>query len=255
MAIVEQERRGQVEILRFNRPEARNAISPEVSTTMAALLDAAADDPGVRAVVVTGTGPVFCAGADLKVVAQGGAAGIAAAPGGFAGLVTRDFPKPLIAAVNGPALAGGFEIVLACDLVVASDTARFGVPEVQRGLMAAAGALIRLPKRVPMAIALELTMTGDPISAERALELGLVNRVVPAEEVLDVAVALAERIGENSPVAVRVSRKLVREAIELTEAEAWKRNDERSMEVFRGGDMIEGATAFAEKRKPVWRSS
>jgi enoyl-CoA hydratase/carnithine racemase len=255
MAVVEQERRGHVEILRFNRPEARNAISPEVSKTMSALLDAAADDPDVRAVVVTGTGPVFSAGADLKVIAQGGAGDIASAPGGFAGMVTRDFPKPLIAAVNGPALAGGFEIVLSCDLVVASDTARFGVPEVQRGLMAAAGALIRLPKRVPMAIALELTMTGDPISAERALELGLVNRVVPADQVLEVAVALAERIGENSPVAVRVSRRLVREAIELTEAEAWKRNDERSMEVFRGGDMIEGATAFAEKRAPVWKST
>ncbi|HEY5011154.1 MAG TPA: crotonase/enoyl-CoA hydratase family protein [Acidimicrobiia bacterium] len=255
MAIVEQERRGMVEILRFNRPEARNAISPDVSTAMAGYLDAAATDPGVRAVVVTGTGPVFSAGADLKVVAAGRGADIAAAPGGFAGLVNRDFPKPLIAAVNGPALAGGFEIVLACDLVVASDTARFGIPEVQRGLMAAAGALIRLPKRVPIAIALELTMTGDPITAERALELGLVNRVVPAEQVLDVAVALAERIGENSPVAVRVSRKLVREAVDLTEAEGWERNTERSMEVFRGGDMIEGATAFAEKRKPVWKSS
>jgi enoyl-CoA hydratase/carnithine racemase len=121
--------------------------------------------------------------------------------------------------------------------------------------MAAAGALIRLPKRVPLAIALELTMTGDPITAARALELGLVNRVVPAEEVLDVAVALAERIGENSPVAVRVSRRLVREALDLTEAQAWKRNNELSLEVFNGGDAIEGATAFAEKRKPVWRST
>jgi enoyl-CoA hydratase len=255
MAIVEHERRGQVEILRFNRPEARNAISPEVSIAMAGLLDAAAVDADVRAVVVTGTGPVFSAGADLKVVAKGGGASIANAPGGFAGLVTRDFPKPLVAAVNGPALAGGFEIVLACDLVVAADTARFGIPEVQRGLMAAAGALIRLPKRVPLAIALELTMTGDPISAARALELGLVNRVVPVEEVLDAAVALAERIGENSPVAVRVSRQLVREALDLNEAQAWKRNNELSLEVFSAGDAIEGATAFAEKREPVWKST
>jgi enoyl-CoA hydratase len=255
MAIVEQERRGQVEILRFNRPEARNAISPEVSTAMAALLDAAAVDPAVRAVVVTGTGPVFSAGADLKVVARGEGARIAAAPGGFAGLVTRDFPKPLVAAVNGPALAGGFEIVLACDLVVAADTARFGIPEVQRGLMAAAGALIRLPKRVPLAIALEMSMTGDPITAARAAELGLVNRVVPAEQVLEEAVALADRIGENSPISVRISRQLVREAVELTEAEAWKRNDELALEVFRGGDAVEGATAFAEKRKPVWKST
>ena len=255
MAVVEHERRGQVEILRFNRPEARNAISPEVSQTMAALLDAAADDPAIRAVVVTGTGPVFSAGADLKVVASGRAGDIANAPGGFAGLVTRDFPKPLVAAVNGPALAGGFEIVLSCDLVVAADTARFGVPEVQRGLMAAAGALIRLPKRVPLAIALELAMTGDPISAQRALELGLVNRVVAAEQVLDEAVSLADRIGENSPIAVRISRQLVREAVDLNEADAWKRNDELSLDVFRAGDAIEGATAFAEKRKPVWKST
>jgi enoyl-CoA hydratase len=255
MAVVEHERRGQVEILRFNRPEARNAISPEVSQTMVTLLDAAAADTGVRAVVVTGTGPVFSAGADLKVVASGRAGDIANVPGGFAGLVTRDFPKPLIAAVNGPALAGGFEIVLACDLVVAADSARFGIPEVQRGLMAAAGALIRLPKRVPLAMALELTMTGDPISAQRALELGLVNRVVPAEEVLDTAVALADRIGENSPIAVRISRQLVREAVDLDEAAAWKRNNELSLDVFGAGDAIEGATAFAEKRKPVWKSS
>jgi enoyl-CoA hydratase len=255
MAIVEHERRGMVEILRFNRPEARNAINPEVSLAMAELLDAAEADAGVRAVVLTGNGPVFSAGADLKVVAQGGASAIAGAPGGFAGLVSRDFPKPIIAAVNGPALAGGFEIVLACDLVVAADTARFGVPEVQRGLLAAAGALIRLPKRVPLAIALELAMTGEPVSAERALALGLVNRVVPADQVLDEALKIAERIGENSPVAVRVSRRLVKEALELSEAEAWVRNDESAMEVFRGGDAIEGATAFAEKRPPVWKSS
>jgi enoyl-CoA hydratase len=255
MAVVEHERRGQVEILRFNRPEARNAISPEVSQTMAVLLDAAADDTSVRAVVVTGTGPVFSAGADLKVVARGEGGSIANAPGGFAGLVTRDFPKPIVAAVNGPALAGGFEIVLACDLVVAADTARFGVPEVQRGLLAAAGALIRLPKRVPLTIALEMAMTGDPISAQRALELGLVNRVVPAEQVLDEAVALADRIGENSPISVRVSRQLVRESVDLSEADAWKRNNELALEVFAAGDAIEGATAFAEKRKPVWKSN
>ena len=130
--------------------------------------------------------------------------------------MTRDFPKPIIAAVNGPALAGGFEIVLSCDLVVAAETARFGIPEVKRGLMAAAGGLIRLPKRVPLAIALELAMTGDPIDAQRALQLGLVNRVVPADRVVDEAIALAERIGENSPIAVRNSRRLVREAAELT---------------------------------------
>jgi crotonobetainyl-CoA hydratase len=255
MALVEQERRGNVVLLTLNRPEARNAISPEVSQEMAATLDGLEADPAVRAVVLTGAGDVFSAGADLKVVAQGRAADIARAKGGFAGIVTRDFPKPIIAAVNGPALAGGCEIVLSCDLVVAAETARFGIPEVKRGLMAAAGGLIRLPKRVPLAIALELAMTGDPIDASRALQLGLVNRVVPRAAVVGAAIALAERIGENSPIAVRLSRRLVREAAELSEAEGWKRTAELSVEVFGSGDSIEGATAFAEKRKPVWKTT
>jgi enoyl-CoA hydratase len=179
---------------------------------------------------------------------------IARGKGGFAGVVNRDFPKPIIAAVNGPALAGGFEIVLSCDLVIAAETARFGIPEVQRGLMAAAGGLIRLPKRVPLAIALELAMTGDPIDAPRALSLGLVNRVVAREQVLDEACALAERIGENSPLAVRLSRQLVREAAEMPEAEGWARTNELAVQMFASGDAVEGATAFAEKRKPVWKS-
>jgi enoyl-CoA hydratase len=255
MAVVELERRDHIALVTLNRPEARNAVSPEVSQTMAALLDEIEADDALRAVVLTGRGDVFSAGADLKVVAQGKANDIARGKGGFAGVVTRDFPKPLIAAVNGPALAGGFEIVLSCDLVVAADTARFGIPEVKRGLMAAAGGLIRLPKRVPLAIALELAMTGDPIDAQRALQLGLVNRVVGADQVVDEAIALAERIGENSPIAVRNSRRLVREAAELSEEEGWKRTIELMMPVFETGDSIEGATAFAEKRPPVWRST
>jgi enoyl-CoA hydratase len=255
MAVVELERRGAIALVTLNRPEARNAVSPEVSRTMATILDDVEADATLRAVVLTGRGEVFSAGADLKVVAQGNANEIARGKGGFAGIVTRDFPKPLIAAVNGPALAGGFEIVLSCDLVVAADTSRFGIPEVKRGLMAAAGGLIRLPKRVPLAIALELAMTGDPIDAARALQLGLVNRVVAADHVVDEAIALAERIGENSPAAVRASRQLVREAAELTEAEGWKRTIELMTPVFESGDAIEGATAFAEKRPPVWRST
>jgi enoyl-CoA hydratase/carnithine racemase len=254
MALVEQERRGNVALLTLNRPDARNAISPEVSREMVAILDGIEGDGSVRAVVITGAGPVFCAGADLKVVAQGRAAEIANVKGNFAGIVRRDFPKPLIAAVNGPALAGGFEIVLACDLVVAADSARFGIPEAQRGLMAAAGGLIRLPKRVPLAIALELAMTGDPIDASRALALGLVNRVVTADAVVSEALALAERIGENSPIAVRMSRQLVREAAEMSEADGWRRTNELVVPVFESGDAVEGATAFAEKRKPTWKS-
>lgn len=254
MALIESERDGATMLLTLNRPDARNAVSPEVSQTMVGLLDEAEADEGIRAVVVTGAGDVFCAGADLKVVAQGRALDIANVKGGFAGIVTRDFPKPLIAAVNGPALAGGFEIVLACDLTVAADTARFGIPEAKRGLMAAAGGLIRLPKRVSLAIALELAMTGDPIDAERAYQLGLVNRVVPRGEVVDAALALAARIGENSPVAVRNSRRVVRESADLPEADGWKLSNDLSVEVFSSGDSIEGATAFAEKRAPVWKS-
>jgi enoyl-CoA hydratase len=255
MTLVELERRDHIALVTLNRPEARNAISPEVSQTMATILDEIEADSALRAVVLTGRGEVFSAGADLKVVASGRANDIARGKGGFAGIVTRDFPKPIIAAVNGPALAGGFEIVLSCDLVVAADTAVFGIPEVKRGLMAAAGGLIRLPKRVPLAMALELAMTGDPIAADRALQLGLVNRVVPAGHVVDEAVAIAERIGENSPIAVRNSRQLVREAAELSEADGWTRTFELMMPVFESGDAVEGATAFAEKRKPVWHST
>jgi enoyl-CoA hydratase len=254
MTVVELERREHIALVTLNRPEARNAISPEVSQAMAEVLDEIEADAELRAVVVTGRGEVFSAGADLKVVAAGKANDIARGKGGFAGIVTRDFPKPIIAAVNGPALAGGFEIVLSCDLVVAAETARFGIPEVKRGLMAAAGGLIRLPKRVPLTVALELAMTGDPIDADRALQLGLVNRVVPAERVLDEATNLANRIGENSPIAVRNSRRLVREAVELSEADGWTRTLELMMPVFESGDAVEGATAFAEKRQPVWRS-
>ena len=255
MSVVEFERRGAIALVTLNRPEARNAVSPEVSQTMAQILDEVEGDSALRAVVLTGRGEVFSAGADLKVVASGRANDIARGKGGFAGIVNRDFPKPIIAAVQGPALAGGFEIVLACDLVVAADTARFGIPEAKRGLMAAAGGLIRLPKRVPLAIALELAMTGDPIDAQRALELGLVNHVVPADRVVAEATELAERIGENSPIAVRNSRRLVREAAELSEEEGWTRTIELSLPVFESGDSIEGATAFAEKRPPVWKST
>ena len=255
MALVERERRGNVALLTLNRPEARNAISPEVSREMVAILDDIESDAAIRAVVLTGAGDVFSAGADLKVVAQGRAGDIANVKGSFAGIATRDFLKPIIAAVNGPALAGGFEIVLSCDLVVAADTARFGIPEVQRGLMAAAGGLIRLPKRVPLAIALELAMTGDPLDASRALALGLVNRVVARDAVVDEALALADRIGQNSPIAVRKSRQLVREAAEMSEAEGWQRTNALMAEVFSTGDAIEGATAFAEKRAPQWKST
>ena len=254
MAILERERRGRTEILTLNRPEARNAMSPELSLLLDQAFDELDGDQEVLAVVLTGAGPVFCAGADLKVIAGGNAAGINAPVGGFGGLAWRDFSKPVIAAVNGPAVAGGFELVLACDLVVAAEHAVFGLPEVQRGLLAAAGGPIRLAHRVPLPTAMEIVITGDPISAGRAYELGLVNRVVPGDRVVDEAVALAERIARNSPAAIRAGRALLRGSVGASEATGWELTRELSREVFRSGDSLEGARAFAEKRDPVWKS-
>ncbi len=250
--ILERERRGRVEILRLNRPEARNAMSPELSATIEAALDDVEQDRDVAVVVIAGNGPVFCAGADLRVIAAGGGAGIMTKRGGFAGLAQRDYPKPVIAAVHGAAVAGGFELVLACDLVVAAPEAVFGLPEASRGLLAAAGGPIRLAKRIPLAVALEIGMTGDPITAGRAFELGLVNRLAPVEQVLDEAVALGERLARNSPTAVRVIRRLTRAAVDVPEEEGWRLTMAAAAEVGASGDGIEGATAFIEKRDPVW---
>lgn len=250
--VVERERQDRVGIMRLNRPEARNAVNDEVSQAIEDALDEFEADDGVGVVVVTGTGDVFCAGADLKMVAKGEGFKIATKRGGFGGITTRDFPKPLIAAVNGPALAGGFEIVLACDLVVAADDARFGLPEVKRGLYAAAGGPFRLARRIPLATATEIVLTGDPIDAGRAHALGLVNRLVPRARVLDEALALAATISANGPVAIRNSLRMLREAVDLTEAEAWPRSNDLAVEVFSTKDAIEGATAFADKRPPQW---
>jgi enoyl-CoA hydratase len=249
---LERERRDRIAILRLHRPEARNAIDPDTSRAIEDALDELEADPTVWCTVITATGPVFCAGADLKVIAAGRGAEIMTARGGFAGLAWRELTKPLIAAVNGPALAGGFEIALACDLVVAADTAVFGLPEVQRGLLASAGGPVRLAQRVPLAIALELSVLGEPISATRAYELGLVNRVVPAERVLDEALALAERIVANSPTAVQGARNLVLGSADTDRAGAWELNRRVMREVASSPDGIEGARAFVEKRAPVW---
>jgi enoyl-CoA hydratase len=189
---------------------------------------------------------------DLKAFASGEAGEILTARGGFAGIAGRKFPKPLIAAVNGVALAGGFEIVLACDLVVAAEHAAFGIPEVKRGLAAAGGGLIRLARRIPPAIALELALTGESIDAGRALGYGLVNRVVPAGRVVPEALALAELICANAPLAVRVSKELMKRSLDLSEDEAWELNGELTAPVLTSRDALEGAVAFAEKRPPTW---
>jgi enoyl-CoA hydratase len=247
------ERQGHIEILTINRPEARNAINGAVSKALSAAFDELTEDADAWVVILTGSGDkAFSAGMDLKAFAAGEAGDIIGASGGFAGIAQRDFPKPLIAAVNGSALAGGCEIMLSCDLVVAVEEAKFGIPEVKRGLFAAGGGLIRLPKRLPQAIALELALTGDPIDAQRALALGLVNRVVPAGQLLDEAVALATTIAENAPLAVRASKRIMKQAAEVSEAEAWELNNAEVGPVFGSADAMEGPVAFAEKRKPNW---
>jgi enoyl-CoA hydratase/carnithine racemase len=248
------ERRGNVEILTINRPDARNAINGAVSRAMGSIMDELAQDADCWVVIVTGSGDkAFSAGMDLKAFSSGEGGDIIGAKGGFAGLTQREFNKPIIAAVNGSALAGGFEIMLSCDLVVAADHAKFGIPEAKRGLVAGAGGLIRMPKRLPMAIALEMAMTGDPIDAERAFALGLVNKVVPAAQLLDEAIALAERIAANAPLAVRYSKDVMKRAAELPESEGWKINAEAVGVVFSSADAMEGPIAFAEKRPPNWQ--
>jgi enoyl-CoA hydratase/carnithine racemase len=250
------ERRGHIEILTINRPEARNAINGAVSRAFVAAFDELEADDECAVVIVTGAGDkAFSAGMDLKAFAAGEGGEILGAKGGFGGFVQRDFAKPLIAAVNGAALAGGFEIMLACDLVVATAEARFGLPEATRGLVAAAGGLIRLPKRIAPAIALELALTGAPIDADRAFQLGLINRVVPADRLMDEAMALAATVAANAPLSVRTTKRVMQQAAELTEAEGWGLNDVAMDQVFNSADALEGATAFAEKRAPNWSGS
>ncbi len=253
---VVRERHGKVELVRINREAARNAIDGPTTKALEATFDELTDDPDVWAVVLTGTGDrAFSAGMDLKAFAAGQTADIMSAKSGFAGIAQRYFPKPLVAAVNGAALAGGFEIVLSCDLVVAADRAVFGISEVKRGLVAAGGGLIRLPRRVPLSVALEMALTGEPIDAARALQLGLVNRVVPLEQLVEAALELAGQVAGNAPLAVRASKEIMMRSLDLSEGEAWKMAGERVLPVLTSRDAIEGATAFAEKRAPNWQGA
>ena len=248
------ERIGRVEVITINRPEARNAINLAVAEALEAALDAAEADPECRVVVLAAAGDkAFSAGMDLKAFAAGEVP--FTAKGGFAGITKRVFSKPLVCAAVGSALAGGCEVMLSCDLVVAAEGARFGIPEVSRGLVAGAGGLVRLPQRIPYAIALEMALTAEPIDATRALEIGLVNRVVPQEQVLTEAIALAERIAKNAPGAVRVSKEVIRQSLDLDEAAAWTLNDAQFAQVSSAPDALEGAVAFAEKREPNWTGS
>jgi len=245
------ETRDGVLVITINRPQAKNAVNAAVATGVAAALDELDRSDDLRVGVLTGAGGTFCAGMDLKAFLTGESPVVEGR--GLAGVTQQPPRKPLVAAVEGWALAGGFEIMLACDLVVAAETARLGVPEVKRGLVAGAGAALRLPERVPMPIALELLLTGDPIDAARAAALGLVNRVTPEGGALDGALALAATIAANGPLAVETTRQIARSARNWAEEEGWARQDELMAPVFMSEDAQEGARAFAEKRPPVWK--
>lgn len=262
MSAVEYDVRGRTAVLTLNRPEARNAVNADLSTHLGEALERAVADTAVRVVVLTGAGASFCAGADLKAIAAGEDIGAPAHPEwGFAGFVQHWVPLPVVAAVNGPAMGGGTELVLASDLAVAADTARFGLPEVRRGLYAAAGGVLRLPRQVPLKRALELGLTGEPVDAQTALAWGLVNRVVPADELLGTALELAERIAANAPTAVRETKRMMHLAAAAGSdwdrgwdgVDPWAANLEALSTVFGHPDAIEGPTAFAEKREPRWQ--
>src|SRR5215210_4368813 len=251
-AILTEDRDGGILIITINRPDARNSVNGDVANGMAEALDRLDAEDDLRVGIITGAGGYFSAGMDLKAFVQGQSP--YAGDRGFAGITQRSSRKPLIAAVEGFALAGGFEIALSCDLIVASRDARFGIPEVKRSLVAAAGALLRLPKRIPYHLAMELALTGDPISAERAHEIGIVNRLAEPGTALDAARELAAAIVANGPLAIAGSKRILAAAVDWTEAEAWERQGEISGPIFASEDAREGATAFAEKRAPVWRA-
>ncbi|MGE5136322.1 MAG: crotonase/enoyl-CoA hydratase family protein [Gemmatimonadota bacterium] len=242
---------GPVMVITINRPEARNAVNAAVARGVAAALDELDANPALRAGIITGAGGTFCAGMDLK----GFLAGENPQEGGrgFGGIAMRPPATPVIAAVEGYALAGGFEIALSCDLIVASEAASFGLPEVSRGLVAAAGGLLRLPARIPYHLAMEIALTGDRFPAARLHEAGLVSRLVPAGEALAEARKLAERVAANAPLALAATKKIIVESADWPASEAFDRQNEISGPVFTSADAIEGAAAFAEKRPPVWR--
>ena len=243
------QRRGHVQVITLNRPEQRNALNRDVALAVAAAVDELDESDDLRVGVLTGAGTTFSSGMDLKAFLRGEDPSIEGR--GLCGICETPPVKPLIAAVEGWAVAGGFELLLACDLVVAGRTAKFGVPEVKRGLVAAGGAAILLPRRMPYALALELLLTGDPLDAERAAAVGLVNQVVDDGQALTAAIALAERIAANGPLAVAVTKQLARSSADWTFEQGWREQSPLVLPIFASEDAREGATAFAEKRAPV----
>jgi enoyl-CoA hydratase len=245
------ERDGRIQIITLNRPEARNAVNRGLAEGIANALDALDADDDLSVGVLTGAGSGFCAGMDLKAFVQGEVPYVG--DRGFAGITQRSARKPLIAAIEGFAVAGGLEVALACDLIVAGRSAKLGVPEVKRSLVAAGGALLRLPRRLPEGVAMEMALTGDPISAERGHEFGLVNRLADDGQALEVALDLARKIAANGPLALAATKTVMQQRHDWSEEEFWDRQGEITGPVFSSEDAREGATAFAEKRQPEWK--
>jgi enoyl-CoA hydratase len=245
------ERRGRVLLITINRPDQRNAVNAAVAAGIAGALDELDADPDLSVGVLFGAGKGFCAGMDLKAFVAGERPFL---PGrGFAGITQRSADKPLIAAIEGFAMAGGLEVALACDLIVASRGARLGIPEVKRGLVAAGGGLLRLPRSLPRGVAMEMALTGDPIAADRAYELGLVNRLTEPGEALTAALELAETIAGNGPLALAATKRILVESTDWPDSEFFERQAPVYDPVFSSEDAREGATAFAERRDPVWK--
>jgi len=249
-AVLTEERDG-VLLVTLNRPEQRNAVNRAVAEGIAAALDRLDDDGALRVGVLTGAGKGFCAGMDLKAFVAGERPTVEGR--GFAGIARRASAKPLIAAVEGFAVAGGFEIALACDLIVAARGARFGIPEVKRGLVAAGGALLRLPQRIPYHLAMELALTGELVDAERMAAVGLVSRLVEPGTAVGEACALAGEIAANGPLALAASKRILVEAPSWAAGSEWERQAEITDPVRASEDAREGSLAFAEKRAPRWR--
>ena len=242
---------GRVLVVTINRPEVRNAINTETAVAIAKAMEELDARDDLTAGVITGAGSTFCTGMDLKAFLAGERPSVDGR--GFAGITEKSTAKPLIAAVEGHAVAGGFEIVLACDLIVASETAVFGLPEVKRGLLAGGGGLLRLPRRVPHQLAVEWSLTGEYFTATQASDAGLLNRLVPEGQALSEALRLAEAIAENGPLALRATKEIISKARDWDSAEEFDRMREIYEPVRSSDDAKEGARAFKEKRKPVWQ--
>ncbi len=238
-------------VITLNRPQAKNAANKALAEGVVAAIDELESNDDLRVAILTGAGGTFCSGMDLKAFVSGETPAVEGR--GFAGLTEYTVKKPLIAAVEGYALAGGLELAISCDLIVAADNARFGIPEVKRGLAAAAGGLLKLPRQIPSRIAMELAVTGDFIDSARAYELGLINRIVPAGEALDGARALAATIAANGPLAVAASKRVIAASGDWSSKEMFAEQAKIVNPVFTSEDAIEGATAFAEKRAPNWK--